>query len=350
MRIRSKVPVVIAAASLFLGSAGLLYAAVGGSVVGPDGVVHGCYQKVGGALRLFDPSQDRCGSDELPIAWSEGTTAGPHVVGQLVFTPPPGSPPSHPIDVYAVQWSVARSISVSGGARSFSSPSATSLVLTIDDRGGLASLGLQNLEGAYNAESAPFALTLRSSPLTISGVDSTVEGVSVAGPAGPGAPSLTTLSLETSAYTIAWQGVESGYNLLREVPSTSCAAPSSLAFADVAGTPGAALAAGATPIASFGLTASRDVFRTPGILVVGAWSFQQTVLTGPPSATTPCLFDQAGEGAATTATVQSLSTSGKPDVTYTLGDAVVTSFALGADASGNVMQSVTMSYETMQTQ
>jgi hypothetical protein len=60
---------VAASVALFAALGGGAYAAVSG-IPGPGGVIHGCYQKHRGNLRLV-PAGRRCGRSELPIAFSE---------------------------------------------------------------------------------------------------------------------------------------------------------------------------------------------------------------------------------------------------------------------------------------
>lgn len=53
---------------------GVAFAAIPGS----DGVIHGCYQKNVGNLRVIDPSAgDQCRPSEVPIDWSQTGPAGP---------------------------------------------------------------------------------------------------------------------------------------------------------------------------------------------------------------------------------------------------------------------------------
>ena len=63
--------------------AGCVVVAVAGGVAyaaipGPDGVIHGCYQKQVGNLRVIDPTTGRkCRPSELPITWSQTGPPGP---------------------------------------------------------------------------------------------------------------------------------------------------------------------------------------------------------------------------------------------------------------------------------
>lgn len=66
--------VVFAAAALFVAIGGIAYATI------PDsgGIIHGCYQKEVGTLRVIDPSAgDSCRASEIPISWSQTGPAGP---------------------------------------------------------------------------------------------------------------------------------------------------------------------------------------------------------------------------------------------------------------------------------
>lgn len=67
----------------FLLGAGLLGAATGVYASIPDGggVVHGCYQKITGALRVIDPGKgQKCSGTELGLTWSQAGPPG--VTGQ----------------------------------------------------------------------------------------------------------------------------------------------------------------------------------------------------------------------------------------------------------------------------
>ncbi len=40
-------------------------------IPGPDGVIHGCFKRSGGTLRVIDPSIETCGSNENPLSWGQ---------------------------------------------------------------------------------------------------------------------------------------------------------------------------------------------------------------------------------------------------------------------------------------
>jgi hypothetical protein len=62
----------IAVAAVFVVTAGAAYATGGlGSIVGSDGVIHGCYQKFNGDLHLVAADATQCSSGQLPIAWNQ---------------------------------------------------------------------------------------------------------------------------------------------------------------------------------------------------------------------------------------------------------------------------------------
>ncbi len=61
--------------AVFLALGGGAYAAVS-SIPGPDGVIHGCYAKRNGALRLVAATR-KCSRKELPIAFEEIGPPGP---------------------------------------------------------------------------------------------------------------------------------------------------------------------------------------------------------------------------------------------------------------------------------
>ena len=64
--------VVLVAGALLAATAGGAYATgVLGSPVGADGVIHGCYQKFNGSLRLVAAANPACRTSEQQIAWSQ---------------------------------------------------------------------------------------------------------------------------------------------------------------------------------------------------------------------------------------------------------------------------------------
>jgi hypothetical protein len=66
---------VVATIALFAALGGGTYAAVS-SIPGPGGIIHGCYKKHRGNLRLV-PATSRCSRRELPIAFNQTGPAGP---------------------------------------------------------------------------------------------------------------------------------------------------------------------------------------------------------------------------------------------------------------------------------
>jgi hypothetical protein len=77
----------------------LALAALGGvawaAIPGPEGIIHGCYAKHGGRLRVIDPAHGRCGRREAPLNWSETGPPGPRggkgATGAKGATGPKGS-------------------------------------------------------------------------------------------------------------------------------------------------------------------------------------------------------------------------------------------------------------------
>ena len=61
----------VAGALLALTAGGAYATGVLGSPSAPDGVIHGCYQKFNGSLRLVAADDPACRASEQPIAWSE---------------------------------------------------------------------------------------------------------------------------------------------------------------------------------------------------------------------------------------------------------------------------------------
>ena len=47
------------------------------SIPDAGGVIHGCYQKSGGAIRIIDNSVTPCGSNETSLSWNQTGPAGP---------------------------------------------------------------------------------------------------------------------------------------------------------------------------------------------------------------------------------------------------------------------------------
>ena len=74
-----------AIAALALGAGAIAYATI------PDasGVIHGCYMKSGGSLRVFDPSATSCKSGETELDWNVQGPAG--VPGPTGATGPAGT-------------------------------------------------------------------------------------------------------------------------------------------------------------------------------------------------------------------------------------------------------------------
>jgi hypothetical protein len=68
-KLRPSPALIVATAALAVALGGVAYATI------PDsgGVIHGCYQKTVGSLRVIDPSTGgQCSSAETPIHWSQG--------------------------------------------------------------------------------------------------------------------------------------------------------------------------------------------------------------------------------------------------------------------------------------
>jgi hypothetical protein len=70
---------VISTIAVFIALGGGAYAAVS-SIPGPDGVIHGCYKKRGGSLRLV-PAGKRCSRRERSIAFNQTGPRGPRGAG-----------------------------------------------------------------------------------------------------------------------------------------------------------------------------------------------------------------------------------------------------------------------------
>jgi hypothetical protein len=73
-RIRISPAIVISTVALVVASGGVAVASI------PDGsgVIHGCYAKAGGALKVIDTDAGKvCGSKQVPLSWSQTGPAGP---------------------------------------------------------------------------------------------------------------------------------------------------------------------------------------------------------------------------------------------------------------------------------
>lgn len=73
--LQSRLGVAAAAATATLVVAGGI-AVASGMIPGSDGVIHGCYDKQNGNLRVIDPSSDQCRNSELGIQWNSQGPAG----------------------------------------------------------------------------------------------------------------------------------------------------------------------------------------------------------------------------------------------------------------------------------
>src|SRR5262245_47606209 len=68
------------------GGALVLAGVVYGAIPGQDGVVHGCYAKSNGALRVIDPAATTCTQKELSISWNQTGPQGPQgIPGNLAL-------------------------------------------------------------------------------------------------------------------------------------------------------------------------------------------------------------------------------------------------------------------------
>lgn len=98
----------------------LLLAALGGvawaAIPGPGGVIHGCYNKHGGQLRVINASA-KCRRKEAALNWSEIGPPGPHAgTGPRGATGKSGAPGA-PGQSFAYAASETATISLSGGGR-----------------------------------------------------------------------------------------------------------------------------------------------------------------------------------------------------------------------------------------
>ena len=73
---RRGIAVAVAAALLVAMASTALAAAVVTSIIGPDGIIHGCYKAQNGQLRVV-PAGEACGPSELAIQWNQTGPQGP---------------------------------------------------------------------------------------------------------------------------------------------------------------------------------------------------------------------------------------------------------------------------------
>src|SRR6266540_3846415 len=86
----------LAAVVLLIALGGIAYATIPDS----DGVIHGCYQKSSGLLRVIDTDTGQsCASSEKPVSWNQTGPEGP--TGPQGVTGPPGTGPSEGWDAQA---------------------------------------------------------------------------------------------------------------------------------------------------------------------------------------------------------------------------------------------------------
>src|SRR5262245_26901084 len=98
-RPRRNLFVVAIVLALALGGAGAAFATgVLGPIVGPDGVVHACYQKFNGDLHVGPASDTSCPLNQEQIAWSQtgpkGDKGDPGAKGDTGAQGAPGTPGS----------------------------------------------------------------------------------------------------------------------------------------------------------------------------------------------------------------------------------------------------------------
>lgn len=67
---------------------GVLSAYATGSIPGPDGVFHACFDNTNGVVRLIDPSASTCRTNESAISWNQAGPPGPQ--GPVGAAGPPG--------------------------------------------------------------------------------------------------------------------------------------------------------------------------------------------------------------------------------------------------------------------
>jgi hypothetical protein len=139
-------------------SAGAAYA----TIPGGDGLIHGCYTKSGGTLRVIDASVTKCKSTETSLDWSQRGLPGPQ--GDPGEPGPPG-PQGEQGEPGAPGGLAGHEVL---GAQSAEN-SSNKFVTVLCPAGKLPVGGGAELFGAGNVNSAPSEVALDSTAITSSG-------------------------------------------------------------------------------------------------------------------------------------------------------------------------------------
>jgi len=91
VKTKRKLALISGAAVVAIAVVGIVYAAIPGQ----DGVIHGCYNKSNGALRVIDSTTGNCTSKENPITWNQVGPMGPVGPRGVVGPQGPPGPESH---------------------------------------------------------------------------------------------------------------------------------------------------------------------------------------------------------------------------------------------------------------
>jgi hypothetical protein len=216
--------VVFAVAALFVAIGGIAYATI------PDsgGVIHGCYQKDVGTLRVIDPSAgDTCLASEIPISWSQTGPAGPQgPQGAPGQNGAPGANGKDGVSPTVAQVAPGDTNCAAGGAAITDAAGNTAYVCN----------------GTNGKDGQPFSGTF-TSPNGLFAINVTDNGITLTGPTGSIKLDAGTLTLNAAGPT----AINAGELALNAIPitmngSASCAPAARqgdpLNVAGVAPTPG----------------------------------------------------------------------------------------------------------------
>jgi hypothetical protein len=361
--LRSKAVVAVAASVLAMGGVYAAAAAIGSE---PDGVLHGCYDKHGGALRLIDPSSEHCKHNERPISWNVKGVAGdpgPAGAGGDVGPAGPSGGPaapqvigraeidgSAPLDLYSLQAGARRRAPGEGGGPrgTGTTPGLAEVVITVGNTRDLEKLGLDSLTSQDGATGVVphFAITLNDPSVPGGQAEilgfpegAAVVGFSTSGSTDPALPPLVTLTLEANVITVLGSGGRTDYDDRIRHGSTSCHPITALTFVNVARAPTTVLQPGETAITAFDSNVSRNVTGSGPDWILG-----QIGLGGPVPPSVGCLFYAMGFGSPIPIEIRSLAPGGVVDLDYSLTNALIVDWTVTTGSDGKVKQTLSLAY------
>lgn len=143
-------------AVLGLGTSGAALA-VGQSIPGSNGVIHGCYTRPWGILRVINSSMTRCQRDETSLNWNQTGAAGPEgAIGRTGATGATGPAGPSTAGPAGLDVTVTHSVTIGGGQSIADCPASQPYVLGggADGVGGAVTASYpveQNGSAFYNA-------------------------------------------------------------------------------------------------------------------------------------------------------------------------------------------------------